>query len=184
MPKILPFLLFLLLTPVVGQEFPLLTPTGLEDFKVGQRPPAQSSFAGLTTLRQELTEWEEGEAYRNVYLKLFQDGHYLGKARLNKQGVIDEIVIVDPRARYEGGFAVGSTWRDVQRVFPQVGLAHSYLVGAVIASSPQVPGLQAYLEDKYPPEGGRPAAEWAELDESAIPPDARVQSLRLFYTGE
>ena len=116
MRRTLLFILLLVLTQIsLAEDAPSLTSEGLETYKLGQVAPASSDFVGLTTKRVEKVEYAEGEAYRNVYLKFFLHGHYLGRAHLNADGRIHELDIVSSKVRYEGGFAVGDDLESVAR---------------------------------------------------------------------
>lgn len=182
--RLLWLLLLLCHLPIWAQsqgEPPCLSVEGLEDFRLGQKPPIRSSFPGLSALQVETLERREGEVYRHQDLKFFHYGHYLGKGRLH-QGVLEEITLVDPRVRYHGGFAVGSSWDEVQRVFPRVQLHYTYVMDVIFADSPQVPGLQVHFAPrdyvgKRPLEG-----ELTDLPEQSLPAHARVRALRLFLT--
>lgn len=170
--------------PALGQDSPVLTPTGLEEFQVGKTAPSKSAFPGLTTKKVEVVEWEEGEKYENTYLKFFLNGRYLGKAFLVDGKVIREITIVDSAVRYEGGFAVGSTWDEVQRVFPRVELNYTYISEGIYASSEAVPGLQVRFSPADYVGSGPLVGEWKKLNESDLKASSKATMLRLFSTGK
>ncbi len=174
-------ILFLSLSlSALAQDPPVLTLEGLEEFKIGQKPPASSALEGFTFQRLESVEMQEGTEYRVEHLKFYQDGRYLGKARLDDSGEIDEIMIVDPLVRYEGGFAVGSTWDEIQRVFPRVELHYTYVMGKIMAESPPNPGFQVLFETSEYAGKGRLDGEYQKLAESDLKGDAKATILRLF----
>ena len=168
-----------LLTPCAAQDLPLLSPDGLEEFKLGEKPPEKSEFEGLTTQIVETTEWEEGEEYHLTYLKFYLDGHYLGKGRID-EGKLAEITIVDPKVRYEGGFAVGSSWDEIQRVFPGPQLHYTYVTDRLFAESEYQSGVQIdFSKEDYV---GTEELRWElqKLKEDTLDADAPAKSIRIY----
>ena len=180
MKCVLTFLLcFMTLLPALAQDPPVLTPDGLEEFKLGAAPPEQSTFDGLTAQRVETTEWQEGEEYRITLLKFYLNGHYLGKGRL-EEGKLAEVIVVDPKVRYEGGFAVGSSWDEIQRVFPGPQLHYTYVTDRLFADSEYQDGVQVnFSKDDYV---GSEELRWEfqNLKEDALKPEARATSIRVY----
>lgn len=170
--------LFLFL-PSLAEDAPLLTPKGLEAYKLGSPPPDDSGFPGLTAQRVQTKEMQEGEVYEVSWLKFYQDGHYLGKAML-QEGKLYEIVIVDAKVRYEGGFAVGSTWDEIQRVFPGPQLHFTYVSDRLFADSEYQEGVQVnFAKEDYV---GTEELRWEfqNLKDDALKANAEAQSIRIF----
>lgn len=182
MKRLLLLLLFTSLSlTALAQDNPVLSLDGLEEFKLGQKPPTNSQFEGLTFQRNETTEMAEGEEYRMVTLKFYLNGHYLGKARLDDEGRIDEFRIVDPLVRYEGGFAVGSTWDEIQRVFPRVELHYTYVMDKILAESPPNPGFQVLFETSQYSGKSKLEGEFQQLSENDLKAEAPAEALRLYW---
>ena len=176
----LTFLLCLFtLLPGAAQDLPVLSPDGLEEFKLGATPPKESQFEGLTAQKIETTEWQEGEEYKLTLLKFYLNGHYLGKGRL-EEGKLAEIPVVGPKVRYEGGFAVGSTWDEIQRVFPGPQLHFTYVSDRLFAASEYQDGVQVNFskEDYVGSEELR--GEFQNLKEEALKPEAKATSIRVY----
>lgn len=167
------------LLPGAAQDLPVLSPEGLEEFKLGATPPTESQFEGLTAQKVETTEWQEGEEYKLTLLKFYLNGHYLGKGRL-EEGKLAEITVEDPKVRYEGGFAVGSSWDEIQRVFPGPQLHYTYITDRLFASSEYQDGVQInFSKDDYVgPEDLR--WEFQSLKEETLKPGAKATSIRIY----
>lgn len=172
-------LCFMALLPALAQDLPVLSPDGLEEFKLGAVPPEESAFDGLTAQRVETTEWQEGEEYKITLLKFYLNGHYLGKGRL-EEGNLAEITVVDPKVRYEGGFAVGSSWDEIQRVFPGPTLHYTYVTDRLFAASEYQDGVQVnFSKDDYI---GSEDLRWElqSLPETTLKPEAEATSIRVY----
>ena len=173
-------LLFFLSLPVLAQDKPSLTGQGLEDYRIGAKAPAKSNFPGLTHLEQTLKIQEEGETIITKYLKFFQNGRYLGKARLDSRGIIDELRIVSPEVRHEAGYAVGDAWSQVARVFPMGKLYYTYVSDWLFIESKSVGHLQLHFDKKDYRGKKELRFELQELDENDLSNEAKLRWIRIY----
>lgn len=173
-------LLALLSLPALAQEVPTLHQDGLENYKMGKTPPAKSEFPGLTHTTVVKTESAEGETYKTTYLKFFLQGEYLGKARLDDQGKIDEIVVVSPKVGHDNGYRVGQEYLEAARSFPMGEVIYTYVSDSLFTSSPQLEGLQLFLDKKDYRGKAALEGEYQKIDESDLAASAKITKMRLF----
>ena len=167
-------------TPCLA-DVPSLTNTGLEDYQLGQLPPAKSRSVGLTHLRLRKKEMAEGETYTVNFLKLFLNGEYLGKAILDDQLRIKEMLIVSPLVGHEAGFGVGTDWHVAARSFPGGEVVYTYVSDRILAHGGKMnPGIQL-LFDKSVYKGTKSLrGEWQVIPETDLSPDCKISGVRLY----
>lgn len=181
MKRILLVLVLAVLTlPALGLDGPTLSQDGLENYKIGRTAPATSGLPGLTHKQIVRTETAEGNTYRITYLKLFFNGIYIGKARLDDQGKIDEILVTNPIVHHNNGYHVGQEYLEAARSFPMGEVIYTYVSDTLFTSSRQLEGLQLFL-DKRDYRGKAPLeGEYQKINEDELAPGARITEMRLF----
>lgn len=177
--SLLLFISFVL--PSFAEDSPTLTGKGLEEYQMGKPAPSESDFPGLTHLRVQQSSQEEGETVVTTYLKLFLQGRYLGKARLDAEGLVDELTIISPEVRHAAGYSVGQTWDSVARVFPMGKLYYTYISDWLFVESEAVGHLQLHF-DKSDYQGSSTLdGELQELHENDLSDEAQLKSIRLYW---
>lgn len=162
--------------------YPCVTPQGLEDLQLGATLPAQSEFPGLTYKAYKEPDYdEEGRAISRTYLKLYHNGFYLGRGMLDAQGRLLELEITDWRVTYDKAFAAASTWKQVRSQLPDVDLHYAYELDALVAESPELPGLQVHFSTESYSRPGQLQGDFTPLSLDALPANARATRLRLFW---
>lgn len=157
--------------------YPSLTLQGLEDLQLGARVPAASAFPGLTWKTFAAQPWEEGAT-----LKLYHRGFYLGRGMLDRDGRLVELEITDWRVTFDNGrFAAASTWGHLQKQLTDVNLNYAYELDAVVAESPDLPGLQAHFSPEVYKVQSRLEGDFTPLLLNELPVGAKVAKLRLFW---
>lgn len=168
-------------TPPERPVYPVLTMRGLEDLRLGAVVPNASTFPGLTFKKFQEDDWEEGKRVTRTTLKLYQDGFYLGRALVDNEGRLAELEFVDWRVVYEAEFAPGSSWQQVRSRLGDAKLHYAYHLDALVAESPDLPGLQVHFATEDYRAKGKLQGEFTPLNIAELPASSKAKKLRLFW---
>lgn len=164
--------------------YPSLNMQGLEDFQLGAPAPSACSYPGLTYKSFQEEDWDEdGRRFQRTTLKLYHNGFYLGRALLDNQKRIIELEITDWRVAYEGNFAAGSTWKQVKANLSDTKLHYAYMLDALVAESPDLPGLQVHFPTQDYRVQGKLKGDFTALNLAELPIHSKATKMRLFWVG-
>lgn len=162
--------------------YPSVTPQGLEDLRLGAALPSHSEFPGLTYKAVKVPDYDEdGHAIARTFLKIYHKGFYLGQGMLDPQGRLVELEIVDWRVTYDQRFAAASTWKQVRGQLADVDLHYAYELDALVAESPDLPGLQVHFSPESYSAKSQLKGSFTPLSLDALPTNAKATRLRLFW---
>ncbi len=162
--------------------YPVLTMQGLEDLQLGAPAPSACSFPGLTTKSFQEEDWnEDGRRFVRTSLKLYHNGFYLGRALLDDQKRVIELEITDWRVAYQGNFAPASTWKQVKANLSDTKLHYAYMLEALVAESPDLPGLQVHFPLEAYRVQGKLKGDFTPLNPAELPLHAKATKMRLFW---
>lgn len=167
--------------PPERPSYPVLTMRGLEDLRLGAVVPTTSSFPGLTYKTFQEEDWDEGKRVMRTTLKLYQNGYYLGRALVDNEARLVEFEFVDWRVVYESDFAPGSSWQQIRSKLSDAKLHYAYLLDALVAESPDLPGLQVHFSTQDYRAQNKLQGEFTPLNPSELPPNSKANKVRLFW---
>lgn len=169
-------------TPQDRPDYPRVSLDGLEDLRLGAPLPAKSTFTGLTyKLFHEPDYDEAGRPTTRAFAKLYHNGFYVGSGMLDSKKRLVELEITDWRVSFQGHFAPASTWSHLRAQLPDVKLHYAYNLDALVAESPDLPGLQVHFDPTLYGTQSKLKGEFTPLALTGIPGSAKASSLRLFW---
>ena len=179
------------LGPVVAVEQPALRPErpypkvtleGLEDLKLGAPLPSKSVFPGLVLKTYQEPDYDEaGRPISRTLVKFYHEGFYLGRGMIDANKRLVELEITDWRVTYDFRFAAASTWKHVQTQLSDVKLHYAYDLDALVAESPELPGLQVHFDTAAYGTQSRLTGDFTPLAVTGLPGAAKATKLRLFW---
>lgn len=162
--------------------YPKASLDGIEDLRLGSPLPAKSAFPGLVYKTTNLADYdEEGRPITRTFLKLYHRGFYVGSGMLDEQKRLVELEIVDWRVSFGGDFAPSSTWNHLKTQLPQVKLHFADNLDALVAESPELPGLQVHFSPSLYGTQSRLKGEFTPLSLNGLPGKSKASKMRLFW---
>ncbi len=176
--------LSLLLTTALAQDPPVLSNHGLEAYRLNEMLPAEDSLPGVSHKVVTVAESAEGMNYNVQYAKIFYKGYYLGRAKLDGEGLIEELEIVSDKVRHQAGYRVGSTWRELQMAITDPTLHYTYVSESLFATSPEIDTVQAHFDTRDYRGKAALSGEYQTLANDALPDNAKIKMIRMFTIAE